>query len=428
MLPEIVSGFIELILSLWWAWVPFLLYPKAKKLYLYTMREMKFFDKIDLTALEIKLPEEVTKSPQAMENVMHVIWGMYAPPSDVKQYWVDGRFLLPVSFDIVSKGGYIHFYIFVERSQVELVKSALYGEYPQVEIEETDDYVSELGRDLPNEDYDLWGADMQLYKPDVYPLRTYPYWENMSTEEDKKIDPLSGLFEVLNSLNPHEEIWIQILGIPLTDDEHPYLEESREIINKIMGRPSEKKKGEFAPLAISKIPWDVWNLLIKGEPVPSHTEEEEEKSELDLGLMRLSPGEQEVLKGIEDKMAKQVYEGNIRFLYIGRRDVFSNAKRIPTITGSFNQFSTQNLNGMKPDKTKTTPVPWFFEKRRKYMKKKKLFQLYVNRKGPLHRDNYIFSTAELATMFHFPSKAVAPSTGLSRAETRKGGAPPELPE
>ncbi len=46
---------------------------------------------------------------------------------------------------------------------------------------------------------------------------------------------------------------------------------------------------------------------------------------------------------------------------------------------------------------------------------------------PWHRGPYAFSTAELATIFHFPPKEVTPSIGVPRIEIKKGAAPPNLP-
>ena len=95
--------------------------------------------------------------------------------------------------------------------------------------------------------------------------------------------------------------------------------------------------------------------------------------------------------------------------------------------GAFDQFATVNLNAFKPDKTKTKIAPWFFEKRRLYVRKRKNFRYYVERRWPWHRKPYIFSTAELATMYHFPGKVVAPSAAAPRVEIKKAGVPPELP-
>jgi len=421
--------FTKIVLSMWWLWLAIILYFPAKEIYLWAIRELKFFIPEKFVLLEIKIPEEVEKTPKAMENVFHTIWSLYDPPANIRDYWIKGKWLLYYTLEIVGKRGEVHLYIRVPESRRNLVESAIYAEYPNAEIIETEDYVYKFGRELPNEEYDLWGADMALKKPEVYPIRTYEYWETERTPEGKRVDPLAAIFEAFSNLKEGEEAWIQIKICPITDDEHPYLEESQKLINQIMKRPEEKKPGILEPLYLSKIPSDIWQAIIHGKPVPERAKEKiEEKSPFfELGLMRLSPGEAEALRLIEQNLSKYVYEANIRFLYIAKRDIFSPSRGVPPICGAFSQFSTINLNGFAPDKTKTKTAPWFFEERRLFVKKRRIFRFYANRLWPFHRKPYILSTAELATLFHFPGKDVAPAIGVPRVAIRKAGAPPTLP-
>lgn len=377
--------------------------------------------------LEVKIPEEVEKTPKAMENVFYTIWAMYDPPANIRDYWIDGKWLEYYSFEIVGKRGEIHFYIRIPAARKEVLEAAIYGEYPEAEIKKVEDYVFKFGKDLPNEDYDLWGADMQLLKPDTYPIRTWDYWETEMTREAKKIDPLAGLFEVFGNLREGEEVWVQIRATPLTDDEHPYLKEAKRLIDKIMKRPEEKKPGILEPLALKRIPSDIFKVIVEGRPIPPVLEEERPPEWIDVGLMKLSPGEVEVLRSMEENMGKYVYEGNLRWLYVAKRDVFSPPRGVAAICGAYAQFCTINLNGLKPDKTKTKVAPWFFEARRLYVRKRKIFRHYADRRWPWHRKPYIFSTAELATLYHFPGRAVAPAAAVRRVEVRKGAPPPTLP-
>ncbi|PIU42548.1 MAG: hypothetical protein CO034_02455 [Parcubacteria group bacterium CG_4_9_14_0_2_um_filter_35_11] len=420
------SQFLRILLSLWWLWLAILLFKPTKYLWLWAARETKFYDRIKWVLLEIKIPAEVEKTPKAMENVFHAIWNMYDPPANIRDYWIDGKWMEYYSLEIVGKRGEIHFYIRVPEVRRTVLESAIYGEYPNAQIEEVEDYVYAFGKDLPNEDYDTWASDMQLIKPDTFPIRTYDYWETELTREEKKIDPLAGLFEIYSNLKEGEEVWVQLRIAPVTDDEHPYLEESKKLINELMRRPKEEKPGILGPLSFSKVPSDIWTVLMEGKPIPTHLKEKMPEG-LDIGLMKLSPGEAEVLKLTEGNLGKYVYEGNLRFIYVAKREVYSPGRGVAAIMGAFTQFSTANLNGFKPDKTKTKVVPWFFEERRMYVRKKKNFRYYAKRMWPWHRKPYIFSTAEIATMYHFPGRAVAPSAAALRVEIKKGGPPPTLP-
>ncbi|MCZ2845909.1 MAG: hypothetical protein O2U61_05360, partial [Candidatus Bathyarchaeota archaeon] len=414
-----LSQFINIFSSLWWLWLTLLLYKPTKYLWIWASRDVMFFDRIKWVLLEIRFPAEVEKTPKAMENVFHNIWNMYDPPANIRDYWVQGKWMEYYSLEIVGSRGEIHFYIRVPEGRRNVLESSIYGQYPDANVKEVDDYVYKFGKELPNDDYDIWASDLQLTKDDVFPVRTYEYWETELTREEKKVDPLAGLFEIYSNLLEGEEVWVQMRIAPVTDDEHPYLEESKKVVNELMRRKSEKKPGILDPLAISKIPSDVWKVLIEGKPIPSHLEDDLPEG-LDVGLMKLSPGEAEVLRATEENLGKYAYEGNLRFIYIGKRNVYSPGRGVAAIMGAFTQFSTVNLNGFKPDKTKTKVVPWFFEARRLYVRKRKNFRYYAKRMWPWHRKPYVFSTAEIATMYHFPSRAVAPAAAAQRTEIKKG--------
>ena len=152
--------------------------------------------------------------------------------------------------------------------------------------------------------------------------------------------------------------------------------------------------------------------------------------------MKLTPGEKEVLMGLEDKIAKRCFKCYIRFVYLAKKEnYFGGAKAIPF--GFFNQFATENLNSFRPwtkTLTKVKRHSWLgiFRLRRVYVKKRRLFFRYINRMPPLFpkpsgKSSFILNTEELATIFHFPGRVVAPAPFVSRVESKRGEAPPGLP-
>ena len=63
-----------------------------------------------------------------------------------------------------------------------------------------------------------------------------------------------------------------------------------------------------------------------------------------------------------------------------------------------------------------------------------MFKLYIERFAPLFpregdykTGTFILNTEELASLFHFPSRRVAPAPGVPRVEAKRGEAPPEIP-
>ena len=173
--------------------------------------------------------------------------------------------------------------------------------------------------------------------------------------------------------------------------------------------------------------------MITGKPL----EEEQEKPEPVIPVeMRLTPGERDIVSGVEGKVAKRCFKSYIRFIYLAKRDVyFGGAKGIPF--GFFNQFSTENLNTPKPwpktiTKIKRYPILDLIRERRIFVRKRGLFFRYLYRFCPLYpkqpqKGVFILNTEELATIFHFPGRVAAPAPFVPRVEAKTGEAPPGLP-
>ncbi|MBI3671513.1 hypothetical protein HY249_01825, partial [Candidatus Azambacteria bacterium] len=138
---------------------------------------------------------------------------------------------------------------------------------------------------------------------------------------------------------------------------------------------------------------------------------------------KLTSGETEGIKAIEESISKHGFHANIRILYIAKRDIFSGAN-IPAILGVFNQFSTFNLNGFKPNGAVTPGVDYFFVETRDYLRKR---NLYKNARNKFFRGSgMILNVEELATIYHIPS-IIVETPSLPKVEIKKVQPPSTLP-
>jgi len=372
--------------------------------------------------LEVKVPQQVLRPLRAMENVFNAIWGTYDPPSNWKPKHFDGKSILGASYELAGIDGVPHFFIRLPSSNRKLIESAIYSQYPEVEITEVPDYTKNVPANVPNKDWDIWGCDFMPLKSSVYPLKTYEQFFEESPQtnkEEKRIDPLSSFFETISRMEKGEQIWIQLIAAPIGVKEIDYAKAGRKEADKLSKRP---EKPVQKPLL-----YDFWNLLIHGIP-PSQPKEEESFLPPE---MKLTSGERDVVSAIERKATKICYNTVIRYLYAANRKVFFGAAKGYGVS-FFAQFSTQDLNGLKPWKKTITKIhaPDLFTARRLYLRKRDLFDKYVRRDSafePYAGGTTLLSTEELATMFHFPGIEVAPTLALKRIETKKGAPPAELP-
>ena len=382
--------------------------------------------KVQNVMLEIKVPKEVLKPMRAMETVMAGLWQtIYAPP-DWWEKWIDGEVQLSYHFEIVSLGGEAHFFLKIPAKLRDPVEAVIYSQYPEAEMIVVDDYTKKVPKDIPNKEWNLWAADYKLLRPDAYPIKTFIDFETeREALEVKRVDPLSLLMEAMSKIKPDEQLWVQMSAEPVGPEENPWVKKGLKLRDELARRTPKKVK-------YNNILFDVANVLITGNP----PEEAEKKDEIMPPEMKLTPGERDILSALERKISKRGFQTNIRFIYLGKRSVFFTTN-LRLVFGFFAAFNSEHLNSLVPFGRTMTKIhkSWFLPlnlilKRRMYLRQRKIFKNYLRRNSPffpLRGGTFILNTEEIATLFHFPGRGVAPAPFMQRIESKKGEAPPGLP-
>ncbi len=393
----------------WWIYLPVLLFLALMGAY-ESYTRLQYIKDIKWVLLELKIPQDPGKSPKATEQIFATLHGTLPPPIIWRNKFFKGQMVNWISLEIVGIGGEIHFYVRTPEQFKKLVQSQIYAQYPDSEITEVvDDYVNLLPASLPDDTYDLFGAEMILSKEDFYPIRTYPEFEEKSSGPDyvKRIDPLASLAEVMSSLEAGEFLGVQFLIRPTGDG---WVKKGLAEMDKLQG-----KKPKAGSSMISNLVFEIDKII------PGHVEvaKEDKKPE----QSQLTSSKQEALKAAEKKMSKIGYECGIRFMYSGPRESFHRA-HISGVVGAFKQFALQTINSFKLNGPTITAGKWPFKKQKEYNKKRFLFAKYKNRSLPMKA--FILNTEELATIYHLPDIGVR-SPLLPRVEAKKGEPPVGLP-
>jgi len=418
-MAEALKKAIEILLGYWWIITPIALFFIFRELWLNYVKT-KYLKSLEWILLEIKIPKESSKTPKAMEQIFIGLHGTESIPKP-KEKWLSGKVPTWFSFEITGDGGFIHFYIRTLKVFRNLVEAQIYAQYPDAEITEVNDYTDVVPFRLDSE-YDAWGAEFILTKPDPYPIKTYP--EFFKDEEEKWIDPLASLGEVFSNLQTDEHIWIQILASPISNG---WKEEGKKLIEKLIGReikPSKKGVLKEEIFGWSEAFKESLNQLISGGGGASSTQEKPSSA----SSPNLTPGEKEVVLAIERNISKMGYKVIVRVVYWGKTEVFNKAN-IAAIVGILKQFNSENLNGFKPNGKTMPKGKGLFKKKKEIYKKIKILREYKERFFPFDEfksRGFVFNTEELATIFHIPSKVVE-AVGVPRVEAKKGGPPSGLP-
>ena len=350
-----------------------------------------------------------------------MVYGTYSGGITFSEKWWKGKVEDWTSFEIVGRAHGVRFFVRVQETYRNLIESAVYAQFPNAEIFEIQDYINEFPPYLPNKDYDVWGTDFVLAREDAYPIRTYPEFEEPGkVEEERRIDPIAAMTEVMSTLKESEAIWFQILVRPTNDG---WKKKAEALRDTLLGKKKKVSRnwieslfgglGEFfANLVTAPFEYPTW-----GEGAEVKREERTETV----------TDKRKIIEAIDNKISKLGFESILRFVYIDRSEKFTRSN-IAAFLSSTRQFNTLNLNALKPNMRIMTiakgKFKWLFKKSKINRKKRLLYANYRTRHFP-HKFA-IFNTEELATLYHFPISGVK-SPLLWRIESRRGGPPQDLP-
>ena len=422
----------------WWVFLPIMLASQLKILYIWWLNWDFDYAKQKWVLLEVVPMEAMLMPLKAMEDVFTAIWPLM-DVANFRERWCDGELANGpywCSWEIVSIEGKIHFYLRFLSQHVASIEAALYGHYPDIEIKEVPDYVKLVPPTIPNEEWDMYGEDWGFEKPNAYPIKTYekffePQGERIAAEE-KRIDPIISLLEAMSRLGQGEHYWVQMTTVPICDyDEPEWREEGQKIINKIARRP-EKKEVSFMDILMHTLKELFMGPAKEGEGdsasyswVP--LERDEETDELRISL---TSGEREVITEVENKLKKPAFRTNIRGVYVARRENWRAPNRVITRT-YMGHFTSEDLNHFRFQSETRPRVHFFMRKRRVFLRARRMYRLSVLRFPPLYPNRHrlcpILSSEEMATLYHFPLRVSGGSLAMSKIESKKAGAPPNLP-
>jgi hypothetical protein len=375
-----------------------------------------FYSKQNEIILELIPPRDIEKSPKIMEGFFDSLAGTDAGVNVINKYChcAQNPFF---SLEIVGTEGVAHFYVRTPAFFRNLVESALYSRYPDLEITEVDDYTKHIPQAVPNDEWTLWGSDLGLIKPDAYPIKTYKYFEEDIT--GTMIDPLANMMEAISNLGPGQHIWLQY--VIQADRPNWFNEWGKGTVEEFLGKVS--KPQSFGARVAHDLKEVVGGVFTGWLQPPTLSSLDEPKSDDQPLEFRLTPGEKQVLKSIEENIGKHMFQVNCRLIIVGRKDFFSKVN-VSAAMGAIKQFADNHTNQFYPIDRGKTYADYFAVEHRLSYRMRKILRRYRDRDDtgfPFH-----LSSEELATVFHLPDTAVS-SPSVQRADSRRGGAPSNLP-
>jgi len=394
-----------------WIVILFALYYVAKYYYFYYIRG-RWIGTVKYVLLSIDIPKNNEQSPKAVESIFAHFYGMKSS-IDAKEKYIIGKFQTPFSLEIVSIGGKIQFFIRVPLKYKDLVESAIYSQYPDVDILEAPDYVDKFPTKFPDPKNEIFGCDFELERDWIYPIRTYPFFEHGLTGEFK--DPMSLVLETMSNVAESEILAIQIICVPGSLDWH---KEGQKKLDKILGKSVEEKKG------IIDYFLGFLGELVNYAVSPSGDGKDNKKTEDAFRMLNLSPGQRKIVEDVELKLSKVGFPSKVRYIHMAPHEIFKN--RYSHVKGFLKQFAALNSNDFGSVGSTMPKKNFFYHRMARAGKQALLVQGFSHRDPSIGGPMYVLSVEELATLWHFPALEVkAPQ--VKKTESKRAEPPRTLP-
>ena len=387
-------------------------------------RQNEWHDTVKMTLLAIDLPRINNQTPKAAENMFSYLGGAHGSLNLIEEY-IEGKFQLSISYEIVSIGGQTQFLIRTPEMFRNIIETSVYSQYPDAEITEVDDYAKNFPKEFPSAEYDAWGAEFIQVKSPAYPIRTYLDFEHkMGETETQYKDPMAALMDLCGSLQEGEFLGYQIIVKPIGFDEMKIAEKD---IKTIMKEDIIDDKAMPAKIVDGIVGF--FDFLANTLLTIFGIEQAEEVKATPMKPIDLKPIEKRMLEKISEKSAKMMFKAKIRFVYLSKKEVMNKGKVVNGFVGFIKQFADAQLNNLKPDTGLTSTsikYPPFKEYRLNY-RKTKIVNNYRNRSG-FGNVMGTYSIEELATLWNFPNSSVVRAPSLQKVAGKKSQPPAGLPD
>src|SRR3989338_4196559 len=295
--------------------------------------------------LAIDIPRGNTQTPRAVENIFSYLAGAHASQDLYEKWWL-GEWQLYFSFEIVSIEGYIQFLIWAPEKYRYLIDAAIYSQYPDAEITEVNDYTEGIPTKYPDDQYDIFGGEFILVENSVYPIKTYEHFEHMMGEPETQFkDPMAALMDLMGSLRKGEQLWYQIIVVPIGAE---WNLEGDEEIKRIIGEKTVSRNSiDFI------IDWLIGFITFISEQIyelwSDIEDKKKEEKETQFRMMNLKPRQKKQVEEIQEKVSKLGFGVKVRYVYVARKEVINKNKVGYGFTGYMKQFNFNDLNSYKPD-------------------------------------------------------------------------------
>lgn len=298
--------------------------------------------------------------------------------------WLTGR-EDHFAFEIVAAEGLISFYIAVPKKLQQFIQQQVHAQYPDAHIQEVEDY------NIFSKHGHIVGAYLTFQRRSFFPIKTYKKMES---------DPLNALTNSLSTVAEQDGVAIQYV---VRSAHRRWRRRGLRIAREVQQGKKFEQIANRGPLRLFFThAWSAIKSVKPKDPAKQNTEYEP---------YRLSPMEEEMVKGIEEKSSKAGMDVNIRVI-AASNDAQMVRRYLDNTVNAFAEYNLYHYgNSFK------VLVP---------KKQDRLIQDFIYRSF-YDRRKMVLNTEEMVSLFHLPlHNTETPS--IRWLQARKAHPPVNLPK
>ena len=293
-----------------------------------------------------------------------------------------------ISFEILSRGGLVHYYAVVPTVLVDVIQQAIAAAYPSARLEEVHDtnIFSQVGKMSGT-----IGGEFSLRKSFVFPIATF---------QESKRDASRAVLNAMSAATKDDGIGLQFLIRPAQEG---WSRRSEEHIEKLKKSKGKKPSAKIGGVDVS-IVGDIFEALWKPPQV------KDKESEAKPEDKQLSALEQAEVDAISEKTRYPAYEVLIRVV-ISSNTAARSQVLLKNIIAAFAMFDSPRNNGFKFSLTNNI---------------EEMTTAFIMRFFPQHIRSTVLNSVEMATLFHLPGSNAIPTSQVKRQMSKQVDGPTDV--
>lgn len=328
--------------------------------------------------------EQVKEEIGITETFLATIAGLRAQRGIVP--WFTGR-KDTFSFEVVMHKGLINFYIDIPLRHRNFIEQQIQAQFPYAQIDEMTDY------NIFSKESVIVGAYVYAKRADAFPIKSYKNFDS---------DPMLSALNAISKINEYNSA--AAIQFVVRSANKKWRRDGVRIVREVRkGKKFEEVVSKGALGAVMKVGGE-----LAGQITTSNKKDDPNKQD---NKYQLSQMEEEMLKGIEEKLSKGGLDVTIRVMSVSDQEHIAKSN-LDNILNSFSQYNLYRFGNSFEG-----AIP----RNQSFLIRSFIYRTFHERRG------MVLNTEEMASLWHLPLHSTE-TPNINWLSGRKSPPPSDLPK